>query len=164
MRASHFSKDTRDLFRLLALHEVRFLLVGGEAVIYYGSSRLTGDVDLFFEPSSSNTKKLFAALSEFWGGEIPEIEKSEDLAVPRLIIQFGVPPNRIDLINSISGVTFAQAWAGRLEEKITLEDRDFPLSLIGIEQLIRNKESVSRPKDREDLKFLMSSLAKKKTR
>ncbi len=145
MKASYFSKDTLDLIRLLSRHGVRYLLVGGEAVIFYGSSRLTGDADFFFDPSASNARKLFKALQEFWGGIIPNIESPKDLMVPHLILQFGVPPNRIDLVNAISGVSFSEAWSGRLEEKINLNGQEHSLFLIGIDQLIRNKRTVAPP-------------------
>jgi len=161
MRASHFSKDIRDFLRLLSIHQVKYLLVGGEAVIYYGSARLTGDVDFFFEPSPSNTRRLYAALIDFWAGNIPNIEKPEDLQPPHLIIQFGVPPNRIDLVNTITGVLFSEAWKDRIEEKIEIQDREIPIYFIGLEQLIKNKRAVGRPKDREDLKFLKAVAAKK---
>jgi predicted nucleotidyltransferase len=161
MRASHFSKDTREFLQLLATHRVKYLLVGGEAVIYYGSARLTGDIDFFFEPNPSNARKLFKALIDFWGGDIPDIQKPEDLLTPHLIVQFGVPPNRIDLVNSITGVDFPDAWKGRIEEKIEGQGQKIPIYLIGLEQLIRNKHAVGRPKDREDLKFLKTIAAKK---
>lgn len=163
MKASYFSKDTRDFIRLLSRHGVRCLLVGGEAVIYYGSSRLTGDADFFFDPGAANARKLFKALQEFWGGTIPEITSPKDLTVPHLILQFGVPPHRIDLVNAISGVSFSEAWSGRLEETIHLDGRDYPLFLIGIDQLIRNKKKVARPKDIDDLRFL-EALKSKKTK
>src|SRR4030042_3756428 len=108
--ASHFSPDVQEFLRLLYKHEVKYLLVGGEAVIYYGYARLTGDVDFYYKCDTENASKLFSALSEFWGGNIPETETFEELTQVGLILQFGVPPNRIDLINSIDGGEFDKAW------------------------------------------------------
>ena len=71
-----------------------------------------------------------------------------------IVIQFGLPPNRIDLLTCIKTVEFADAWENRLEEKITIDDYDYPIYFISLEQLIENKESVKRSKDLEDLKFL----------
>jgi hypothetical protein len=71
MRASYFSKDVQEFLKLLASRQVKYLIVGGEAVIYHGYARLTGDVDFFFEPSKQNARKLYKALKEFWAGEIP---------------------------------------------------------------------------------------------
>jgi len=71
-----------------------------------------------------------------------------------LILQFGVPPNRIDLINQISGVTFREAWENRITTDIESEGREVPIHLIGLEELIKNKKAIGRPKDVEDLKYL----------
>lgn len=75
------------------------MIVGGEAVIYYGNPRLTGDVDFFYDSSTENTEKLYLALTEFWAGDIPGLNSVDKLQEVCVIVQFGVPPNRIDLIN-----------------------------------------------------------------
>ena len=69
--ASHFSPDTCAFIELLHSHRVRYLIVGGEAVIFHGHVRLTGDVDVFFANDSGNTDRVFAALEEFWDGDVP---------------------------------------------------------------------------------------------
>ena len=165
MRASYFSKDVREFLKLLASHKVKYIIVGGEAVIYHGYARLTGDVDFFFEPSKQNARKLYEALKQFWAGEIPGIRTFEELMEIGLILQFGVPPNRIDLINQISGVTFREAWENRITTGIESEGREVPIHLIGLEELIRNKKAIGRPKDVEDLKYLrgVKKLRKEKT-
>lgn len=68
MRASYFSADTREFLYLLQKHEVKYLIVGGEAVIYYGYPRLTGYVDFFYSKDEKNTKALYQALLSFWDG------------------------------------------------------------------------------------------------
>lgn len=150
MRPEHFSRDVRELFRCLHCHGVRFLVVGGEAVIYHGHARLTGDVDVFYDPAPENARRLFAALEEFWGGDVPAVRSADDLSEPGVIVQFGRPPNRIDLLSAISGVDFAVAWEGRVEERLG----DTPLFFIGLDALIRNKEAAARDRDREDLAYL----------
>jgi hypothetical protein len=115
---------------------------------------LTGDVDFFFEPSKQNARKLYEALKEFWAGEIPGVESFEELKEIGIILQFGVPPNRIDLINRISGVTFRDAWENRTITSIESEGKKLPVYLIGLKELIKNKEAIGRPKDMEDLKYL----------
>ncbi|OGL46337.1 MAG: hypothetical protein A2161_20745 [Candidatus Schekmanbacteria bacterium RBG_13_48_7] len=152
--ASHFSPDVQEFLRLLYKHEVKYLLVGGEAVIYYGYARLTGDVDFYYKCDTENASKLFSALSEFWGGNIPETETFEELTQVGLILQFGVPPNRIDLINSIDGVEFDKAWKDKNTVFFTLHSKDVPVHYISLENLIENKEASGRPKDAEDLKYL----------
>jgi hypothetical protein len=154
MRASYFSKDVREFLKLLAAHKVKYIIVGGEAVIYHGYARLTGDVDFFFESSRQNARKLYEALKEFWAGEIPGIRAFEELMEIGLILQFGVPPNRIDLINQISGVTFREAWENKSKDSIESAGKKIPVYLIGLKELIRNKEATARPKDMEDLKYL----------
>ena len=157
MKPSHFSRDTQEFLKLLYHREVRYLIVGGEAVIYYGSVRLTGDVDFFFDDSEKNTERLYDALDQFWEGNIPGIGNSRELMEPGMIFQFGIQPNRIDLVNQIDGVTFDEAWANRTQITIRVSGKTIPIFFIGLEQLIKNKESIKRPKDLEDLKYLLKA-------
>lgn len=153
--ASHFSPDTQDFIRLLHRHRVRYLIVGGEAVIYYGYVRLTGDVDFFYDRSADNAERLFAALLDFWDGDIPGVDEADELTQPDLVLQFGRPPNRIDLLNQISGATFAEAWPARRTLALVAEDgTSTPLYYVGLEHLIANKQASGRPKDLDDLSYL----------
>ena len=154
MKSTHYSQDIQEFLFLLHKYQVKYVIVGGEAVIYYGYVRLTGDVDIFFESMSENVAKLFKALIEFWEGQIPGIESIEELLEPGIIIQFGLPPNRSDLINRIEGVDFYEAWANKITESIIIKNMTIPVYYIGIQQLIKNKSSLNRPKDLEDLKYL----------
>ena len=133
---------------------MRYLIVGGEAVIFHGHARLTGDVDFFFSPDSENAKRLFAALSDFWGGDVPEVKSAEELMVQGLILQYGLPPNRIDLINQVDGVTFDEAWIPRVKATLITSSNEVPLYYIGVDELIRNKENAARSKDLDDLEYL----------
>ncbi len=156
--ASHFSPDTADFIRLLQKHSVRYLIVGGEAVIYYGYVRLTGDVDFFYDLAPENTEGLFVALAEFWGGDIPGVRTASDLSRHDQVLQFGRPPNRIDLLTRISGISFADAWSGRERVELVLEgDERVPMQYIGLPQLLVNKRASGRPKDLDDLSFLSGS-------
>ncbi len=161
MKASHFSPDIQEFLFLLSIHKVRYVIVGGEAVIYYGFARLTGDVDFFFEPSVNNVQKLYRALDEFWQGSIPGIRSPDELMSPGVIIQFGVPPNRIDLVSSITGVSFKEAWKSRTREKVKIKKRLYPVFFIGLDQLIKNKEAINRPKDLDDLRYLKAAAKKR---
>ena len=160
MEVSHFSKDLQEFIRLLAKYKVCYVIVGGEAVVYHGYARLTGDVDFFFKPSPANARKLHDALKEFWSGKIPNVESSEDFLPIGMILQFGVPPNRIDLINTIAGVSFNEAWGEKIDEKMKIRGRNYPIYFIGLKELIKNKETMGRHKDLDDLRFLK---AKKKS-
>jgi hypothetical protein len=101
---------------------------------------------------------LYDALSEFWGGPPPAISGAADLTQPGLVLQYGVPPNRIDLINDIDGVGFDEAWANRLGVTIRHESGDIPINYLGLRELVRNKEASGRPKDLDDLAYLRRSL------
>ena len=99
-------------------------------------------------------QRLFQALRTFWGGEIPGVGSPAELADPGVVIQFGRPPNRIDLINQIDGVTFEQAWPGRLEAEVAGGSLPTRANYIGVRDLIQNKEASGRPKDLDDLAYL----------
>jgi len=113
-----FSNDVRDFLSTLNKNGVRFMIVDGEAVIFYGHVRLTGDIDVFFDRSSDNARRLYGALDEYWQGLIPGVRHPSELQDRGVIFQFGVPPNRIDLLNDIDGVAFDDAWPRRTEVAI----------------------------------------------
>ncbi len=160
MDSSCFSSDTLDFIRHLTENNVQFLIVGGEAVIYYGYARLTGDVDFFYARTDDNTIRLFSALKNFWKGKVPGVSSHTEFMKEGAIIQFGRPPNRIDLINDISAVSFEKAWNNRIIEEISIENKTYSIYYIGLIDLIENKRKANRYKDLEDLKYL-TSLQKK---
>ena len=133
---------------------MRYLIVGGEAVIYYGHARLTGDIDLFYRVSQGNVRRLFQALREFWDDEIPGVQNEKELVQEGMIFQFGVPPNRIDLISVVEGVQFMEAWHRRKVETLSYGKKSFNIHYIGLDDLIKNKELVGRNRDKDDLEFL----------
>lgn len=157
--SSHFSPDTLEFILLLRKYNVRYLITGGEAVIYHGYARFTGDVDFFYDRARENATNLFRALHEFWDGNIPGVDSTEELTQEGLILQFGRPPNRIDLINRIDGVSFEEAWPVRTEAILESESGDIPVYYISLEKLIENKKAAGRPKDLDDLKYLTQALA-----
>jgi hypothetical protein len=150
----HLSPDIQQFVRLLHKHAVRYLLVGGEAVIHHGHPRLTGDVDFFYESTPINAVRLFAALREFWGGEVPAVSRAEDLLEPGVVIQFGRPPNRIDLISKLGTVSFRRAWRRRLRETLHMKRGKVPLPTIGLDDLLQSKRDAGRHKDLEDIEVL----------
>lgn len=154
MNANQFSRDTRDFLRLLAAHAVRYVLIGGVAVVYHGHVRTTGDVDFLYDCSPENASRLWAALVEFWRGAVPAVTGAQELADPNLVVQFGRPPNRIDLIASLRTVTFAEAWATRVQEQIVVDGKVVPVAILGLRELRRAKQEAGRPKDLDDLAHL----------
>ncbi len=153
--ASAFSLDTLEFIRLLHDRGVRYVIVGGEAVIFYGHIRLTGDVDFFFDRDATNTRLLYEVLKEFWEGSVPGLVDHSELQNPGVVFQFGLPPNRIDLLNQIDGVDFALAWSGRTTVNLETDPGPIPVHYIGIPELIQNKKASARPKDLDDLPYLI---------
>ena len=153
IEATHFSPDTLEFIRLLEKHGVRYVIVGGEAVIFHGHARFTGDVDFFYSVDAENAARLFAALKEFWQGDIPGIRTQAELSQEGYVIQFGRPPNRIDLLTSADGLTFEEAWETRMKVEIAGAG-GLNTALLSIEKLIQNKRASGRPKDLDDLAFL----------
>lgn len=149
-----FSEDTLEFLRLLARERVHYLIVGGEAVIYHGYPRVTGDVDFFYENTALNVCRLFHVLLAFWNGRIPGIKMPEELRENGVILQFGRPPHRIDLLNQIDGVKFKEAWPTRIRVQLKTKSGPVPASYINLEPLLKNKRATGRAKDLDDARFL----------
>jgi hypothetical protein len=161
MNKSYFSRDILEFLNLLFKFKVKYLIVGGEAVIFYGHARLTGDIDIFYERSSDNLNNLYAALNEFWKKDIPGIKSKEELAEAGMVFQFGIPPNRIDLINIIEKINFSDAWKNKLSHQIEYKKEIITIYYIGLDDLITNKEAIKRNKDQDDLQFLKEAKKRK---
>jgi DNA-binding transcriptional LysR family regulator len=140
--------DLRELFALLASREVDFVIVGGHAVAFHGFPRFTGDVDLFVRPSPENAARILASLAEFGFGDTGLT--ASDLTEPDTVVQLGRAPNRVDLLTSLTGVSFDEAWAARVPG--TLDD--LPVWFISKELLVRNKSALRRPMDLADVSKL----------
>ena len=142
--------DFRDILSEFSAAEVRFLLVGAYAMATLGLARSTGDIDLWVRCDEMNARRIMTALGRF-GAPLTDMSTS-DFASPGLVFQIGVAPNRIDVLTSIDGVEFDDAWPGRSEA--TVEGVRVPV--IGREHLLRNKRATGRPKDRNDADWLQS--------
>lgn len=140
--------DFKDLFAALNDAGAKYLLVGGYAVAFHGQPRFTKDLDIWVEASPENAVRVIDALKLF-GAPLATLTPA-DLTQPDLIFQIGIPPNRIDVLTSIDGVTFTEAWIAR-EQTIY---GDQPVPVIGRVQLIQNKQASGRPQDLLDLKAL----------
>jgi hypothetical protein len=142
------TKDFEELLGLLRRRGVRAVIVGAHALAHHAKPRYTKDIDILVDPNEDNARLLLEVLEEF-GFEEAGI-RLEDLTTPGMIIQLGYPPSRIDIMTSISGVTFDEVWDGRVEASILGQQ----FAVIGRQELIRNKRASGRTQDLVDLEWL----------
>jgi hypothetical protein len=140
--------DWLEFLCLLRSHEVRFLVVGAHALAAHGAPRFTGDLDLLVERSAENAGRLLGALERFGFGGLGLTVR--DFTRPSRVAQLGRPPVRIDILTSLSGVSFAAAWRGRVEAELG----GVTIAVLGLAELRRNKRAAGRPKDLADLAAL----------
>ena len=140
--------DFRDLLALLNAHGVDYLVVGGYALAFHGAPRFTGDIDILVRPDSENAKRVLEALADF-GFSFLNLTV-DDFQIPNKVVQLGVPPVRIDLITSITGVSWEEADAHK--ESGTFGD--IPVNYLGRRQFIANKRATGRKKDLADIEAL----------
>jgi hypothetical protein len=143
--ASAFPPEWREFIALLCAHRVRFLIVGAHALAVIGRVRATKDLDLFVEPTRVNAKRVCAALAEFGftalAGAVDEFAKPDRMAT------LGREPLRIDIMTSITGVSFAKAWRGRVKATVS----GIPIAVLGRDEFLANKKATGRPRDLFDV-------------
>ena len=142
------SPDFKELLSLLEKHKVRYLVVGGYAIMKYTEPRFTKDLDLWISTDKENAKAVYTALKEF-GAPLKGLTPV-DFTQEGYFYQMGNPPFRLDVMMSIPGVTFEASWANR--EKVQVEDLVVPF--ISKADLIKSKEASSRPQDLLDAEEL----------
>lgn len=147
---SDFPADFLDFIRALNTHAVEYLLVGGYAVGMYGHVRATTDIDFFYRNTAGNVERLMRAMTMF--GAPTTLVDAVHLAAADAVTQMGAPPIRIDLLSTLSGVTFAEALVDAVHLTIAGER----LPVIGLGALRQNKTATKRAKDRDDLRHLPS--------
>jgi len=140
--------DFRELLALLNKHGVEYLVVGGYALAFHGAPRFTGDMDLLVRAAPENARRILDALDEFGFGSLGLAV--EDFCSPGHVVQFGVPPVRVDMITSLTGVSWEKAAASKTPGKYG----DVPVFFIGREPFVANKRAVGRKKDLADLEAL----------
>jgi hypothetical protein len=143
-----FPLDFLDLVTELNRADARYLLVEGNAVAVHGRPRATKDFDLWVEASEENASRVMLALRAF-GAPLGTLSE-DDLARPGLGFRMGTPPFRIEILTEISGVEFAEAWPQRQR----LDANGIAISVIGREDLLRNKAAAGRPQDLADVDAL----------
>jgi hypothetical protein len=146
-------KDLKELLRAFNEQKVKYLVVGGYAFGVYAEPRATKDLDLFIQADEENSKAVFRALAEY-GAPLAGFSSSDFR--DGTSFQIGQPPARIDLLQSIDGVTFEDAWEHRIEGLI---DAETPTIVISKEDLIKNKLATGRERDLLDVKELQAAAA-----
>ena len=141
-------RDFKELLELLNEQKVKYIIVGGYAVAFHGAPRYTGDIDILVKPDRQNAARILKALKDFGFASLKL--KETDFEEPDITIQFGVAPVRVDIITSISGVTWQKAFQGRKKGKYG----DVPVAYLGRKQLMENKKATGRPKDLADIDAL----------
>jgi hypothetical protein len=142
------TKDFREFVELLKEHKVEYLLVGGYAVGMHGFPRYTGDFDVWVNPTLQNAKKVVSTLNDF--GFSSFNLSVEDFRKRDNIIQLGFPPVRIDILTGLDGVLFEECHKNA---EVFVVD-DIELSVIGYDDLIKNKKASGRHRDLDDLENL----------
>ncbi len=138
-------RDFEDLLEAFHRHGVRCLIVGGLAFIYHAKPRFTKDMDLWVEPTPENLRKANAALAEFGS---PYLLSEND---PGSILQIGLPPNRIDLIQTIEGLSFEEAWKKRESASYGQASANW----IALDDLIEIKSRIASPRHQADARDLI---------
>jgi predicted nucleotidyltransferase len=137
--------DFEEFLRLLTEVGVEFVIVGGYAVAFHGYVRATNDLDLFFSASDDNIRRIREALKHF--GLPTSEEQVAEFQDPGSIIRMGLPPVRIEMINTISGLGWSEVWQRRVAGKYG----HVLVSYISLPDLVQNKRIAGRPKDLADV-------------
>ena len=148
MEAQH---DFKELLELFNANRVEYMIVGAYALAFHGVPRNTGDLDIFVRSSGENAGRILRALDAFGFGSLDLAES--DFMAPDRVVQLGVPPVRVDLLTSLTGVSWDDASAGR----VAGEYQGVRVTFIGREQFVRNKRAAGRARDLADLEALGES-------
>ncbi|MEW5768617.1 MAG: hypothetical protein AB1797_13585 [bacterium] len=144
-------QDFKELLALFNAHAVEYVIVGAYALAFYGAPRYTGDMDIYVRPGEANAGRIMAVLKEFGFGSVGL--SGQDFIEPDKVVQLGYPPVRVDLMTSISGVSWEEAFGHR----VSGEYGDVPVFYIGREDFLRNKRACGRKKGAADLEALDES-------
>lgn len=143
--------DWFDFLAALLDAKARFLVIGAHALAAHGVPRATQDLDVWIEPTRANAQRVWEALARFGSPAEALGLTIDDLVTLNTVVQFGVPPNRIDLLTAISGVPrFADAWNGRMHQDI----RGRSVPVLGRAAFLANKRASGRHKDLGDIESL----------
>lgn len=139
--------DTESLLKSLKGHKVKFVIIGATAFPVHGYSRATLDIDIFIKPEKSNAEKTLVALKNF-GYDVKDVTVDELLTKKILIRQYLV---ETDIHPYVKGVSFDEVWKNKVKSKFG----DTFAWFASLDDLIKMKKAAGRPKDIEDLKYLI---------
>lgn len=139
------SRDFVEMLSALLDSGADFLIVGAHALAAHARPRATGDLDIWIRPTAENAERVWRALQVF-GAPLEGLSPA-DLTVEDRVVQLGFPPARIDLLTSLTGVEFEEAW----RERVRVLVQGLQVDVIGREALIRNKRTLGRPRDLADV-------------
>ena len=142
------NQDFKEFIELLNVNEVEYLVVGGYAVGFHGHPRYTGDIDFWVAISRENAEKIIVVLRDFGMGVLAL--QAEDFMKEDMIIQIGYEPNRIDILTSVTGISFEECYS----QKVRAEFDDITVDFLDIRNLKINKAASGRGKDLGDLENL----------
>ncbi|MDR0495660.1 MAG: nucleotidyl transferase AbiEii/AbiGii toxin family protein [Treponema sp.] len=142
------NNDYKDILLAFSTGKVKFILVGAYAMAAHGYPRATMDIDLWIMPDSENALLVLQAL-EVFGAPVSELSP-DDLQKNDMIFQIGVAPRRVDIITSVDGLKFDDAFV-RSE---IIEIEDIPVHVLSLADIIKNKQSTGRLKDLADVESL----------
>jgi hypothetical protein len=142
------SRDFKEWLELLNANKVEYLVVGAYALAFHGSPRFTGDLDILVKPDKENARRILKALSEFGFGSLQLTE--DDFCRPDAVVQLGYPPARIDILTTLTGLSWEQILAGKTAGSLG----SVAVSYLGKKELIINKKALGRKKDIADIEAL----------
>lgn len=141
-------RDFLEFLRLLGRHRVKYLVVGGYSVAYHGYPRYTGDIDIYVAISPRNAASLVKVFRDFgFGDDGPDAAAFQHRGH---VVRIGREPMRLEVLNEIDGVTFADCYARRTRARLG----NLAVNFIGLDDLLKNKRHASRPKDLADVDVL----------
>jgi hypothetical protein len=142
------NSDFEELLKIFNDSDVKYLIVGGHAVMLYTEPRYTKDLDVWVEASAENAERVFRALASF-GAPLAGLSPA-DFSREGFFYQMGMPPARLDILMSIDGVTFGEAWPNRTQAQFGSQ----PAWFIGRADLLKNKRASGRHIDLHDADLL----------
>jgi hypothetical protein len=137
-------RDYEDILDLFAVHEVRYLIVGGLAFIFHAKPRYTKDIDLWIDSDRDNVRRANQALVAFGSPSVLSLDDADE------VLQLGVAPSRIDLLRRVVALDFAEAWPRRIEGRYGRARANW----IDLESLLKIKSAIDHPRHQEDARIL----------